>query len=104
MESLRGELRTIIAADELGFAVAQNEPVEDLQHIAGGHPNADRHGQGLTRVLVEHRQHLVAAAIAQLVVNEVPLGRLLRNRLAGNGCSRRDWDVSAEAGVEVLSD
>ena len=52
-------------------AVAQDEPVEDLQHIAGRHPDADLHGQGLAGVLVEHRQHLVTTTVAQLVVNEI---------------------------------
>ena len=43
--------------------------MEDLQIIAGGHSGADLHSQCLAGVFVEHSEHLVATAVAQLVVH-----------------------------------
>lgn len=71
LERLTCELGPVIAADVLWLAVAQDETVENFQNVAGGHSGGDLHGQGLAGVLVEDCQHLVAAAIAQLVVHEV---------------------------------
>ena len=45
-EGLRRELGPVIAADVLGFAVAQDESVENIQYIAGSHSGGDLHGQG----------------------------------------------------------
>lgn len=69
-ESLSGELRPVVNSQVTRFAVTQDEPVEDLQSIASGHPGANLHRQRLAGVLVEHGQHLVGAAVTQLVVDE----------------------------------
>ena len=41
------------------------------EHRFSSHPGAYRHCQGLPGVLIQHREHLVAAPIAELVVYEV---------------------------------
>lgn len=48
----------------------EQERVKRFQDIVGSHPDADRHSSGLPSVLIQHRLHLVAAPIAELVVHE----------------------------------
>jgi hypothetical protein len=67
-----------VAADVFGFAVAQEQLVEGFQHFFGPHPGPDFHGQRLARVFIQDRQHLVAASIAELVVNEVDAPDVVR--------------------------
>ena len=52
-------------------AVTQEKRVERLENIVGAHPGADRDGKSLPGVLVQNSQHLIAATIAELVVNEI---------------------------------
>ncbi len=58
----------------------QQERVERFEDVVGSHLGPDGHRQGLPLELVQHRQHLVAAAIAELVVDEVNGPDMVRMR------------------------
>jgi len=58
--------------------MAQEQPVEHVQHVIRGHLRSYLHGQGLAGELVEYCEHLVAAAIAELVVDEVDAPDVVR--------------------------
>ena len=49
----------------------QEQRLERFQDIAGSHPCPDGHRQSLSRELIQNRQHLIAASVAELVVYEV---------------------------------
>ena len=82
---------SVIGSDTLWGTAAQHERIECFESIVGPHLGADHNGQGLPRDFVETRQHLVAAPIAGLVVDEVPSRRSPRNRLPGNGILGVRW-------------
>ena len=52
-------------------AVAQEQRVQRLKNIISTHSDTNDHSQGLTGILVQDGQHLVAATVAELVVYEV---------------------------------
>ncbi len=51
--------------------MAQEQPVENLQHIFRTHAGPNFHCKRLAGVFIQNREHLVAPPIAQLVVNEI---------------------------------
>ena len=53
------------------LAALQEKRIKGLQHIVCTHLGAHRYRQGLTSIFVEDGQHLVGAAVAQPVVDEV---------------------------------
>ncbi len=70
--------------------MAQQERIECFEDIVGTHPGADHNSQGLTRELIEHRQHLVAAPIAELVVDEV-LSRQIASQSPAGQWMAQTW-------------
>ena len=71
LERCRGELRTIVRANVVRPAALQQQRIERLQNLRRAHLRGNAHAQGLSRVFIEHGQHLVGAPIAELVVDEV---------------------------------
>ncbi len=71
LERRSNELRAIIRTDELRLAVLHQQPVQHIQNIVSIHLGSHCHAQSLAAVLVQHRQHLIAAPVAQLVMYEI---------------------------------
>lgn len=49
----------------------QEERIERFENIVGSRPYSYRHGQRLPDELIQHREHLVGAPVAELVMNKV---------------------------------
>ena len=86
------ELGAVIGSDILRGTVAQQERIESFENIVGTHLGADHNSQGLPRELIENRQHLVTAPIAELVVDEVD----------GPDVVRMGWPQSDDRAVLVV--
>ena len=67
-------------SDQIYGTVAQQERIECFENIIGTHLGADHNSQGLVRELIENRQHLVTAPIAEFVVNEIDGPDVVRMR------------------------
>jgi hypothetical protein len=51
--------------------VSQEQRIKRFQDLFRTHPAGDCDAQGFSRVLIEHRQHLVGSAGAELVVDKI---------------------------------
>ena len=53
------------------LSMLKQQWIERLQNIGRAHLRADMYTQGFARVLVQHGEHLVGPAGAELVVDEI---------------------------------
>ena len=91
------ELGAVVGRYVFGLALTQAQRVERLQDVFGAHPGANRDRKILPDVPIQHRQHLVAAPNAELVLDEVPFHRH-RHRLPGSGLPRYSLGASVQGG------
>jgi len=56
----------------------QQEWVKCFQHLCRAHPWFCNHTQSLTGIFINHSQHLIASATAQLVVNKINAPDMVR--------------------------
>ena len=83
LEVAGDELRSVVGAQILRFSVFEEQGIESIQNLGMAHLGSDGDAKRLAGVFIEDGEHLVTAAAAQLVVDEVnapDMVRILRSQ------------------------